>query len=130
MNPSNKVISVAKNVFGEPLELCCNDPITGYFRDGYCNTGSQDQGKHLVCAVMTHQFLEFSYQKGNDLITARPEFDFPGLQAGDSWCVCAMRWLEAHQEDAAPSVKLLSTHEKVLTIVSLDILKPYAIDVN
>ena len=117
--------SVQKNVLGEPLELCCTDPMTGFFRDGYCHTQKQDYGKHTVCAVMTQEFLEFSYNHGNDLITPMPEFGFPGLKPGDGWCLCLGRWYEAYQAGVAPPVKLAASHEKTLERVSLEELKKY-----
>lgn len=123
---TNNVAAIARNVLGSQLQLCCSDPITGFFRDGFCNTNKQDIGKHWVCAIMTEEFLSFSQQQGNDLITPRPEFDFPGLKAGDGWCLCAARWLEAYKAGVAPSVKLLSTHEKSLDIIPLETLKEKA----
>lgn len=95
---------------GGILKECCRDPMTGYFRDGFCNTNESDTGRHTVCAIMTNEFLEFSKSKGNDLITARPEFNFPGLKEGDGWCLCVLRWKEAYQAGKAPFVKLESTH--------------------
>lgn len=120
----------AKNVFGEALEPCGSDPLTGFFRDGCCNTGSQDLGSHTVCAQMTEAFLEYSRLRGNDLITARPEFGFPGLKDGDHWCLCAARWLEAQQADKAPRVFLRRTHQRALEVVSLDVLRRYALDLS
>ncbi|MGH1486124.1 MAG: DUF2237 family protein [Cellvibrionaceae bacterium] len=128
MTKNNNVTSFAKNILGTPLENCCSDPITGFFRDGYCNTNQQDTGRHLVCVIVTDEFLEFSYKRGNDLITPRPEYGFPGLKSGDGWCLCADRWFEAYKENAAPSVNLLATHEKALDIIPLDALKKYAIN--
>ena len=121
--PNNNVLGIAKNVLGSSLEMCCNDPITGFFRDGFCNTNQQDLGKHWVCAVMTEEFLHFSQEQGNDLITPRLEFQFPGLKPGDGWCLCALRWLEAYEARVAPKVKLHSTHEKSLEIIHLEALK-------
>lgn len=126
MTASN-VSAIAKNVLGSQLQLCCSDPVTGFFRDGFCNTNQQDIGKHWVCAVMTEEFLNFSQQRGNDLITPRPEFDFPGLKAGDGWCLCALRWLEAFEAGVAPKVKLLATHERALEVISLTQLKENAL---
>ena len=123
---TNNVAALAKNVLGSQLELCCSDPVTGFFRDGFCNTNQQDFGKHWVCSVMTDEFLQFSQQQGNDLITPRPEYDFPGLVAGNGWCLCAERWYEAYQAGVAPNVKLLSTHEKALEIIPLAVLKEFA----
>ena len=125
--PNNNVLGIAKNVLGSSLEMCCNDPITGFFRDGFCNTNQQDLGKHWVCAVMTEEFLHFSQEQGNDLITPRLEFQFPGLKPGDGWCLCALRWLEAYEAGVAPKVKLLATHERALTIIPLDVLKAHAL---
>ncbi|MDP5218641.1 DUF2237 domain-containing protein [Ruegeria sp. 2205SS24-7] len=113
------------NALGEALEPCSNDPLTGFFRDGYCNTCAQDRGSHTVCAVMTAEFLAYSKYVGNDLSTPRPEFGFAGLKPGDKWCLCAARFLQAHDEGCAPKVSLASTHRRALAIVPLDILKRY-----
>jgi len=102
------------------------DPLTGFFRDGCCNTGPGDRGRHLVCARMTYEFLEFSRSRGNDLVTPHPEFGFPGLKAGDRWCLCAMRWKEAYEAGVAPPVELESTHQSALEFVTLDQLKSHA----
>ncbi len=118
------------NVFGERLETCGTDPVTGFFRDGCCNTSDQDRGSHTVCARVTEEFLAFSRSRGNDLVTPRPEFGFAGLKAGDQWCLCAARWLEAEQAGAAPRVVLAATHQRALEIVPLEKLRPYATDVN
>ena len=118
------------NVFGEPLESCSEDPLTGFFRDGCCNTGEQDLGSHTVCVSLTQEFLEFSRFRGNDLSTPRPEFSFPGLKPGDHWCLCAARWLEAHQHGMAPRVLLTRTHQRALEIVPLELLTEYALDLN
>lgn len=118
------------NVFDEPLEDCGRDPMTGFFRDGCCNTGAQDTGSHTVCVELTAEFLEFSKRRGNDLSTPRPEFDFPGLKPGDRWCLCAARWLEAHRSDSAPRVWLARTHKRALEVVPLRVLRDYAIDLN
>ncbi len=118
----------AINVFGEPLEPCCNDPLTGFYRDGHCNTSQLDTGSHTVCVKVTESFLSFSRSRGNDLSTPHPEFDFPGLQEGDKWCLCAARWLQAEQQDAAPRVYLKATHIKALDIIPMDILRRYAAD--
>ncbi len=115
------------NVFGDPLIPCSVAPMTGYFRDGHCNTCAQDSGSHTVCAVMTDEFLALSKYLGNDLSTPRPEFGFSGLNAGDQWCLCAARFLQAHEEGAAPKVQLAATHIKALEIVPLDILKQNAV---
>lgn len=118
------------NVLGEPLAACGADPVTGFWRDGCCNTGPEDRGVHTVCAVMTADFLIFSKAAGNDLSTPRPEFGFPGLQPGDRWCLCAARWAEAWHAGAAPKLVLAATHIATLHFASLDVLKAYALDVN
>lgn len=111
------------NVFGGPLTPCSSDPLTGFFRDGSCNTCAEDAGSHTVCAVMTAEFLAYSKYVGNDLSTPRPEFGFPGLVPGDRWCLCAGRFLQAHDEGCAPRVDLSATHMRALDIVPLDVLK-------
>lgn len=121
---SNELI--ARNVFGQPLVPCSFSPRTGYFRDGCCKTDASDHGRHVVCALMTEDFLQFSRDRGNDLSTARPEFDFPGLKPGDRWCLCALRWKEAHDAGVAPKVYLESTHIKALDYVSLAQLKAHS----
>ena len=118
------------NVLGEPLEGCSEEPMTGFFRDGCCNTSDEDLGSHTVCVEVTREFLEFSRFRGNDLSTPIPEFGFPGLKSGDRWCLCAARWLEAQQHGMAPRVMLRGTHQRALEIVSLDLLKEYAADLN
>jgi len=118
------------NVLGGPLELCSTAPLTGFFRDGHCNTCVEDSGSHTVCAVMTAEFLAYSKYVGNDLSTPRPEFRFAGLKPGDRWCLCAARFLQAHDEGCAPNVKLTATHARALEIVPLDILKAQAVDQN
>ncbi len=118
--------SPARNVLGTELVPCSMDPLTGFFRDGCCNTGPGDRGRHLVCARMTYEFLEFSRSRGNDLVTPHPEFGFPGLKAGDRWCLCAMRWKEAYEAGVAPPVELESTHQSALEFVTLDQLKSHA----
>lgn len=123
-------ISASLNVFGERLELCSDDPITGFLRDGCCNTGDTDTGSHTVCIEVTKEFLEYSRFKGNDLSTPVPEFDFPGLHPGDRWCLCALRWLEAYNHDMAPKVFLTRTHQKALEIIPIELLKSYAVDLN
>ena len=115
------------NIFGDEIEPCCFEPKTGYFRDGFCRTADHDVGSHVVCAEMTDAFLDFSKEKGNDLSTPRPEFDFPGLKAGDRWCLCAMRWVEAFEAGVAPNVFLESCHQKALEFVSLEDLKQFAV---
>ena len=120
----------SKNVFGEALEPCGQDPVTGFYRDGCCNTGAQDHGSHTVCASLSDEFLEYSLGRGNDLITERPEFGFPGLKAGDCWCLCAGRWLEAHQDGKAPRVYRKRTHQAALDTVPLNDLREYALDLT
>ena len=118
----------SRNVAGRPLAPCSNDPMTGFFRDGCCNTGPMDGGVHTVCAVMTAEFLANSKYLGNDLSTPRPEFGFAGLQPGDRWCLCAARFLQAHDEGVAPRVHLDATHQRTLDIVPLEVLERYAVD--
>ena len=120
----------ARNVLGEPLETCPAEPVTGFFRDGCCNTGPADRGSHVVCVRVTQDFLEFSRERGNDLVTPRPEFDFPGLRPGDRWCLCAERWREAMEAGTAPRVVLRATHEAALDCVSLTDLKRHALDIS
>ncbi len=115
-----------KNVFGEKLILCSSSPMTGFYRNGCCETGDDDRGVHTVCAVVTAEFLHFSKSAGNDLSTPRPEFMFAGLNPGDHWCLCAARWVEAMQAGMAPKVVLEATNEKTLDFVPLDILVKYA----
>lgn len=114
------------NVFGEPLITCSNEPLTGFFRDGCCNTDDSDAGVHTVCIEATAEFLDFSYSVGNDLITPVPEWDFKGLKPGDKWCLCATRFLEAHENGCAPKVVLEATNEKTLSIVPMEILLKHA----
>lgn len=122
--------SSARNVLGSELTGCCDSPATGFYRDGYCHTGPQDIGSHTVCVKVTQEFLDFSVQSGNDLVTPHPEFDFPGLKPGDRWCVCVARWREAFEAGAAPQVLLTATHEKALDVVTLDQLKQHAADLQ
>jgi len=117
----------ARNVMGTVLQSCSTDPMTGFYRDGSCNTGPEDRGTHTVCAVMTDAFLSFTRSRGNDLSTRRPEYNFPGLEAGDRWCLCASRWKEAADADVAPPVVLEATHEKTLEIVAKDRLVDHAV---
>jgi uncharacterized protein (DUF2237 family) len=121
--------SSAKNVLGGELELCSVDPVTGFFRDGSCNTDPRDRGSHTICAVVTLEFLEHQASIGNDLRIAMPQYHFPGLVPGDRWCVTAPNWLRAHSDGSAAPVVLASTHEKVLDIVPIETLKAYAVDV-
>ncbi|MGJ8662645.1 MAG: DUF2237 family protein [Marinicella sp.] len=118
------------NVYGEVLEPCGEDPVTGFFRDGCCNTADEDQGMHTVCVQLTAEFLNFSKQAGNDLSTPHPEFDFPGLVPGDRWCLCALRWLQAYEADAAPRVFVRSTHMRTLDVIELSLLRKFAVDLQ
>ena len=118
------------NVLDEPLSVCSENPLTGFFRDGCCNTNDDDISSHTICVEVSKTFLEYSRFKGNDLTTPAPEFGFPGLNDGDRWCLCAQRWLEAYNEKMAPRVHLMSTHKKSLEIVPLNLLKQFAIDLN
>lgn len=120
--------SEKRNVFGEPLASCCDHPRTGYFRDGYCRTDDDDFGRHVVCAIVTDSFLKFTLAQGNDLITPRPEFSFPGLKAGDRWCLCALRWKEALEAGCAPKVDLRATDIKCLDYIPLAYLKEFAVE--
>ncbi|OCX60952.1 hypothetical protein BFP70_15885 [Thioclava sp. SK-1] len=113
------------NVLGTALEPCSMAPVTGFFRDGHCNTCAQDQGSHTVCALMTAEFLAWSSYIGNDLVTPRPEYGFMGLKPGDRWCLCAERFLEAHDEGCAPEVVLEATHKRALEVVSMEVLRLY-----
>lgn len=113
------------NVLGDTLVSCSTDPLTGFFRDGACNTCAEDQGSHTVCAVMTAEFLAYSKYVGNDLSTPRPEFNFAGLKPGDFWCLCAARFLQAHDEGCAPKVNLAATHLRALDIVPLRVLQEH-----
>ncbi len=115
-----------KNVFGEPLQMCCTKPMTGYFRDGVCRTISEDAGTHTVCAIMTNDFLAFSALRGNDLVTPMPYYEFPGLKEGDKWCLCVSRWIEAEKEGKAPKVILEATHEKTLEYTTINTLIKHA----
>lgn len=113
------------NIFGDPLAPCSSDPLTGFFRNGSCDTCAEDHGSHTVCAVMTAEFLAFSKYVGNDLSTPRPEWGFPGLKPGDQWCLCASRFLQAHDEGCAPRVNGKATHMRALEIVPLEVLAEY-----
>jgi uncharacterized protein (DUF2237 family) len=119
-----------RNVFGEPLALCCGAPETGFYRTGCCETGPEDLGLHVVCAEMTKNFLAFSKAQGNDLSTPIPEVGFPGLVPGDRWCLCAGRWWEALDAGVAPPVILAATHEETLAVVTLADLKAHALDLS
>ena len=115
------------NVLGEPLEACCYAPKTGFFRDGFCRTDKHDRGRHVICAQMTANFLAFTKEQGNDLSTPRPEFDFPGLEPGDRWCLCASRWREAAEAGCAPPVDLPATHEDALLSIPRELLEAHAL---
>lgn len=115
------------NIFGQPLQACCQAPLTGFYRDGYCRTGPDDQGRHVVCAVMTQAFLDFTRHRGNDLSTPRPEYQFPGLHPGDRWCLCALRWREAYEAGLAPPVVLEATAEAALRYVPREALLTHAL---
>ena len=117
------------NVLGGELEACSSDPVTGWFRDGSCRSAPEDRGSHTICAVMTAEFLAHQQSVGNDLVTPMPQFRFPGLSPGDRWCVTARNWFRAHLDGAAPPVVMASTSDEVLTLVSLEVLEPYAVDV-
>ena len=116
---------MAKNVYGNPLITCSLSPLTGFFRKGKCDTCKEDEGMHTVCAQMTDDFLRFSFEKGNDLSTPRPEYNFPGLKEGDFWCLCLSRWIQAYHENCAPRIKLDATHASVLEFVELSVLKEF-----
>lgn len=118
----------SRNVFGQNLETCSSDPVTGFFRDGCCNTGNDDHGIHTVCAKMTQEFLEYSRARGNDLTAPNFAAGFRGLRPGDRWCLCAGRWLEAHRAGRAPGVYLHATHEETLAVIPLEVLEQYALD--
>lgn len=118
----------AKNVLRQPLQPCSTDPMTGFYRDGCCRAGAEDYGLHLVCSIVTEEFLAFSKSRGNDLITPVPEYDFPGLVPGDRWCLCVLRWKEAFEAGVAPQVVLGATHISTLEFVDLDDLQQFAVD--
>ena len=120
-------MTITCNVLGDPLQICSRAPLTGFTRDGACQTGSEDAGNHTVCAQMTEEYLLYSKQMGNDLSTPVPEYGFPGLQAGDRWCVCAARWLEAAEAGCAPPVVMEATHERALKVISLGDLQYHAL---
>lgn len=119
----------ARNVLGGELEPCGTDPMTGFYRDGCCNTDPEDLGSHTVCAVATREFLAHQQRVGNDLSTPLPRYQFPGLQPGDRWCVVAARWLQAHHDGVAPPVVLAATHERALELIPMAVLRAYAVDV-
>lgn len=123
-------IDESVNVLGEPLEMCGDNPMTGFFRDAKCNTCQEDVGSHTVCIEASQQFLEFSRFRGNDLSTPIPEYGFEGLKLGDSWCLRAARWMEAYEHNMAPRVHLMKTHKRALEIIPFEILKKFAVDLN
>lgn len=114
------------NIFGEKLQCCCTKPLTGFYRDGFCRTDKFDTGTHVVCAIVTQEFLKFSLSRGNDLITPKSQYNFPGLKAGDKWCLCALRWKEAFEAGVAPKVVLESTAEEVLNYININDLISHA----
>ncbi len=116
------------NVFGKPLQSCCTNPMTGYFRDGFCKTITEDTGTHTVCAIVTKEFLEYSASRGNNLMTPIPHWNFPGLKPGDKWCLCVSRWKEAEKAGKAPKIDLKSTNQKTLQYVSIEVLEKYSVD--
>lgn len=126
--PPATMRAASVNVLGGVLEPCSRDPLTGFFRNGCCDTGPADHGRHTVCAVMTAEFLALSKYLGNDLSTPRPEFGFAGLMPGDQWCLCADRFLQAHDEGAAPRIRLAATHQSTLDTVPLEVLRLHALD--
>ena len=119
---------MARNVLGGELEECSTEPLTGFFRDGCCNTGPEDVGSHTVCTRVTEEFLDFSLSQGNDLLTPMPQYGFPGLKPGDQWCLCAARWAQALGAGSAPQVVLAATHERALEVVTLEQLQDHAVD--
>jgi hypothetical protein len=123
-------MQIPKNIHGDDLQPCCTDPMTGFYRDGHCSTGPRDLGRHVICAEMTEAFLAFTKARGNDLSTPRPDLNFPGLEPGDRWCLCASRWQEALEAGVAPPVMLEATHQAALGIVELDDLRQHALDVQ
>jgi uncharacterized protein (DUF2237 family) len=123
-------IDESLNVFGEPLQSCSEEPLTGFYRDGCCNTSDADFGQHTVCVQVNQAFLEYSRFRGNDLTTPMEEFGFPGLKEGDRWCLCAVRWLEAYEHNMAPRVYLAGTHQRATEVIPLDLLKEFAADLN
>ena len=125
-NKAESTVQGALNVLGSALQSCSFDPLTGYFRDGCCNTDSSDHGSHTVCVKLTHEFLEYSKWAGNDLSTPQPQYRFAGLKAGDRWCLCAPRWLESYEAGCAPLVVLEATHQQALAVITLGALKRHA----
>jgi len=128
MNKTANVVSQTRNVFGKPMQICCLEPATGYYRDGFCHFGEDDFGVHGVCVVMNAEFLAFSKEHGNDLSTSIPEYGFVGLKPGDAWCLCADRWIQAYNHGMAPKLKLESCHNILLELVPLEVLQQFAAD--
>jgi len=128
MNKPENVVSQTRNVFGKPMKICCLEPITGYYRDGFCHFGEDDFGVHGACVVVDEDFLAFSKEHGNDLSTPIPEYGFVGLKPGDAWCLCADRWIQAYNQGVAPKLKLESCHQVLLDLVPLEVLQQYAAD--
>jgi uncharacterized protein (DUF2237 family) len=122
---NNMLKGIELNVLGTALKSCCNSPATGYFRDGFCRTIQEDSGTHIVCAIVTQEFLEFTKSRGNDLSTPIPHWNFPGLKSGSKWCLCISRWLEAERIGKAPFVDLEATHQKALDYTTIELLKKY-----
>lgn len=118
------------NVYGKPLRACCMNPVTGFFRNGCCDTSNEDVGMHTVCVIVTQAFLEFSKSRGNDLSTPLLEYNFPGLKEGDKWCLCAKRWLEAYENKVAPKVVISATHIKTLEVIDIQTLEKFAVDTD
>lgn len=129
-NPSTQNALMPTNVLGTELRSCCRDPITGFYRDGFCRTGPEDVGLHTVCVQATREFLDFSVLDGNDLVTPHPEWGFPGLEPGDKWCICVTRWKDALEHDVAPPVDLEATHSSALEFVTLEDLQAHALKQN
>lgn len=125
-DPATASSTVPLNVLGEPLELCSCSPRTGWYRDGYCRSDATDLGRHTVCCVVNEAFLSYSRAQGNDLSTPMPAYDFPGLKPGDHWCVCAPRWLQAHDDGMAPPVRLAATEQSTLEVIDLALLQAHA----
>ena len=126
--PTVLVSAMPTNVLGTELQPCCTSPLTGFYRDGYCRTGAFDEGVHVVCVQVTEEFLEYSQSVGNDLSTPMPEYDFPGLQPGDCWCLCASRWQQAFEDGMAPKVKLSATHSSAIEFMDLADLQAHAVE--
>ncbi len=124
---SDSKMTTSRNILGDPLQPCCFEPLTGFMRDGYCHTNAMDQGTHVVCAVMTQEFLDYTRSRGNDLSTPIPAYNFPGLKPGDKWCLCILRWLEAVEAGCAPQIVLESVDKAALKYTTLEVLKDHAV---